>query len=137
MSPLLIGFLVSSVVGLAGYFLRRNSRTKKVGEAIEQWAPIIYDVVNNMVAQDPNIYKTKPALFEQRFTEVMKARGIEVTPAILTQAQAIADSLHYQDKRQQAQVKDLAQPLTPLVGQVQESGVETYTYPSVPISKGE
>jgi len=104
MSPLILSLIASTVLPVAGYYIQRNSRAKAIDAAIQEWAPIVFDVVNNMVQQNPGLTARKSTLFTQVLTKILEAKGIKVTPAILTQAQGIADSIHYQDKRaQQAQ----------------------------------
>lgn len=113
MNPLLLSFILTTVmpaIGYAGYTIISNGRTKKYEAAIQEWAPVIFDVVNNMVQQNPNLASRKSALFIQRLTEVLETKKIKVTPTIITQARAIAESIHYQDKRSQAQQSAILGP---------------------------
>ncbi len=118
MSPLILSFIASTALSVAGYYIHRNSRAKAIDAAIQEWAPIVFDVVNNEIQQNPNMVTHKSAIFLREFRDILVAKGIKVTPEILTQAKAIADSIHYQDKRaqqiQEGQEGQTAWPFPPM-----------------------
>jgi hypothetical protein len=103
MSPLLLLSIASTVLPVIGYYIQRNRNAKKIDAAIQEWAPIVFDVVNNLVQQNPDMAGNKSAIFTRNFTEIMTAKGFKVTSEMLIQAKAIVDSIHYQDKRAQQQ----------------------------------
>jgi len=110
MSSLILSLIASTVLSVAGYYVQRNSRAKKIDAAIQEWAPIVFDVVNNLVQQNPGLTARKSTLFTQKLTEILEAKGIKVTPEILSQAKAIADSIHYQDRRAQQSQEQVQGP---------------------------
>ncbi len=94
-------FAALSLAGAVwGAFCAKNKKVQKVDEALREWAPLAYDVVNDIVDQEGRNTTTKAALFTMELTDILKSKFIKVTPEIITRGAAIARAMHYQDKKE-------------------------------------
>jgi hypothetical protein len=84
--------------------------------------PIAYDVVNDIFMQNKNEYAdrtNKTTTFVDELTRLLATQGIKMTPELTRQAVAMADAMHYRDKRKEkillgpitsSQLTDMSQP---------------------------
>lgn len=92
--------VIITIVGAVWASLRaHNKHMQKIDGAIQQWAPIVFDAVNDMVERNKNTtYSNKSGLFLDMLANVLGGEGIKMTPQISAKAVAIADALHHQEK---------------------------------------
>lgn len=99
MNPNLIMAIISIGGAVWGALRTHNKHVQKIDGAIQQWAPIVYDAVNDMIDRNKDTqYSNKPAMFTDKLSDVLQSEGIKMTPQITTKALAIADALHHQEK---------------------------------------
>ena len=119
MNTVLISAVASVLGSVWGVLRHKNNKVKKIDEILQQWVPVAYNVVNNMITQSPGRYRGmgKTDLFIRELTIILASKGIKVTPQIITQAQAIADAMHYQDKPQIQAIPGILQEFKSGTGQ--------------------
>jgi len=99
MNTNLIAAIITIIGAIWASLRAHNKHVQKIDGAVREWAPIVFDAVNDMVGRDQNTtYSNKSAIFMGKLSDVLQGEGIKITPQIATKALAIADALHHQEK---------------------------------------
>jgi len=99
MNSIIISALLTVAGSVWGILRVRGKKVQKIATALEKWVPIVFDVINNMMAQKMELqFCNKTRLFVDELSKVLEANGIALTPEITRQAVAMVDAMHYREK---------------------------------------